>query len=93
MAYKIFYAKHIENIFHISRDAETYQLDSVWKCKALYDVLFKKHRITVVDKPFQENLLLEFHTKNFVNSLKTGKSRCKYIETSGIFWQPFLPIL
>lgn len=79
---------------HISKDGRVYQLDSFWKMQAIYERLRKIYPIEVIDSDrVDSKLLLNFHTAEFVDSLLTGQGREKYIESCGVFWQPWLPVV
>ena len=93
---KFFYPAKKENLTHISRDGRVYQLDSFWKMYELYKELDKKYSklIQITDEAsINSKFLLTFHTRDFVESLLTGKNREALIESSGVFWQPWLPIV
>ncbi|WKZ30364.1 MAG: hypothetical protein QY314_01150 [Candidatus Dojkabacteria bacterium] len=90
----IFYPANLDKIVHISQNGTLYQLDSFWKMTAIYDKLKEKYSITVVDtQQANKELFLHFHSHEFVEALLSGKQREKYIESCGVFWQPWLPIV
>lgn len=81
---------------HISRDGRVYQLDSFWKMHELYKELNKKYSklIKITDEAkINRKFFLTFHTSDFVDALLTGIGREAFIESSGVFWQPWLPIV
>lgn len=93
---KFYYPAKKENLMHISRDGRVYQLDSFWKMCELYKELNQKYSklIQVTNEVIiNRKFLLTFHTPDFVDALLTGKNREAFIESSGVFWQPWLPIV
>ena len=90
---KIYKPKHLDKIMHISKEGKVYQLDSLWKMGVIAENLKQKYPTNIldVDGTIDINLFKEFHTNTFVDALVLGKDREKYIESCGVFWQPYLP--